>query len=113
MSNQKPVKYTSLKKSKTTGLIIRWVIAAVLIIFSIFPVLWVISASINPVSDLAGQQLIPRNANFSNFRALFGNPIFPYWTWIKNSLIVSVTATLLTLTLTTMAAFAFSRFRFR
>ena len=113
MSNQKPVKYTSIKKSKTTGLIIRWAIAVVLIAFSIFPVLWVISASINPVNDLATQQLIPKNANLNNFKALFGNPIFPFWTWMKNSLIVSTIATLLTLTLTTMAAFAFSRFRFK
>jgi arabinogalactan oligomer/maltooligosaccharide transport system permease protein len=113
MSSQKPVKYRSLKKSKTMGLVFRWAIAAVLIAFSIFPVLWVISASINPVNDLAGQQLIPRNASLANFKALFGNPIFPFWTWMKNSLIVSSVATLLTLTLTTMAAFAFSRFRFK
>ncbi|MEA4813132.1 MAG: sugar ABC transporter permease [Anaerolineaceae bacterium] len=113
MSEQKVRKLQSVKKSKTTGLIVRWVIAAVLIAFSIFPVLWVVSASINPVNDLATQKLIPSNANFDNFKALFGNPIFPFWTWMKNSLIVSTVATLLTLSLTTMAAFAFSRFRFK
>jgi len=62
---------------------------------------------------MANQQLIPANANLSNFRELTTNPIFPFFTWLKNSLKVSILSTLLTLSLTTMAAFAFSRFRFR
>jgi len=108
-----PKHQSSIKRSRTIGLVWRWVLAAFLIIFSIFPVLWIISASINPVNDLANQQLIPANANFDNFRQLVSNPIFPFFTWLKNSLIVSTASTLLTLSLTTLAAFAFSRFRFK
>ncbi len=103
----------SMTKSRQTGLILRWVLAVVLIVFSIFPVLWIISAAINPVNDLASQQLIPANANFENFRELSTNPIFPFFTWLGNSLKVAILASLLTLSLTTMAAFAFSRFRFK
>ncbi|NLE83538.1 MAG: sugar ABC transporter permease [Chloroflexi bacterium] len=103
----------SIKRSRTIGLVWRWVLAVVLILFSIFPVLWIISASINPVNDLANQQLIPNNWSFDNFRQLVTNPIFPFFTWLKNSLVVSTVSTLLTLSLTTLAAFAFSRFRFR
>lgn len=115
MSNSKSVsrKPQSIKRSKQLGLILRWVLALVLVTFSVFPVLWIISAAINPVTDMANQQLIPANANFSNFRELTTNPIFPFFTWLKNSLKVSILSTLLTLSLTTMAAFAFSRFRFR
>lgn len=108
-----PKKTMSMKTNKLITLIFRWILAVVLIIFSIFPVLWIISASINPVNDLASQRLIPANANFDNYRALITNPIFPFFTWLKNSLIVSTLSTLLTLSLTTLAAFAFSRFRFR
>lgn len=103
----------SITASRRTGLILRWVLAVVLIIFSIFPVLWIISAAINPVNDLASQQLIPQNANFDNFRELSANPIFPYFTWLWNSLKVAILSSTLTLSLTTMAAFAFSRFRFK
>ncbi len=115
MSNSKSVsrKPQSIKRSKQLGLFLRWVLAIVLVTFSIFPVLWIISAAINPVTDMANQQLIPANANLSNFRELTTNPIFPFFTWLKNSLKVSILSTLLTLSLTTMAAFAFSRFRFR
>jgi ABC-type maltose transport system permease subunit len=103
----------SISRSRRISLIWRWVLAVVLVTFSVFPVLWIISASINPVNDLASQQLIPPNANFDNFKQLVSNPIFPFFTWLKNSLIVSTISTLLTLSLTTLAAFAFSRFRFK
>ncbi|MFA5611930.1 MAG: sugar ABC transporter permease [Anaerolineaceae bacterium] len=104
---------SSIKRSRTIGLVWRWALAVVLIIFSVFPLLWIISASINPVNDLANQKLIPNNWSFDNFRQLVSNPIFPFFTWLKNSLIVSTISTLLTLSLTTLAAFAFSRFRFK
>ena len=103
----------SISQTKRVGLILRWALAAVLILFSIFPVLWIVSAALNPVNDLGNQQLIPANANFDNFRELSTNPIFPFFTWLWNSLKISVLSTLLTLSLTTMAAFAFSRFRFK
>ncbi len=114
MSDSKSVthKPQSIKRSKRIGLVLRWLLAIVLVTFSIFPVLWIFSAAINPVTDMANQQLIPPNANLSNFKELTTNPIFPFFTWMKNSLKVSTLSTLLTLTLTTMAAFAFSRFRF-
>ena len=108
-----PKHQSSIKRSRTMGLVWRWGLAAVLILFSIFPVLWIISAAINPVNDLASQQLIPANASLVNFRQLVSNPIFPFFTWLKNSLIISTASTLLTLSLTTLAAFAFSRFRFK
>jgi len=108
-----PKHQSSIKRGHTVGLVWRWALAAVLILFSIFPVLWIISAAINPVNDLASQQLIPANASLVNFRQLVSNPIFPFFTWLKNSLIISTASTLLTLSLTTLAAFAFSRFRFK
>ena len=104
---------SSIKRSRTIGLVWRWALAVVLILFSIFPLLWIISASINPVNDLANQKLIPDNWSFGNFRQLVSNPIFPFFTWLTNSLVVSTISTLLTLALTTLAAFAFSRFRFK
>ena len=104
---------SSIKRAKVVGLVLRWALAVILITFSIFPVLWIISASINPVNDLASQKLVPNNWSFDNFHQLVTNPIFPFFSWFKNSLIISTISTLLTLSLTTLAAFAFSRFRFK
>ena len=89
----------SISRSRRTGLILRWLLAVVLVFFSIFPVLWIVSAAINPVNDLANQQLIPANANFDNFKELTSNPVFPYFTWLGNSMKVSIASTLLTLIL--------------
>jgi arabinogalactan oligomer/maltooligosaccharide transport system permease protein len=106
-------KYMSVKTMEIIGTILRTVLAIVLVTFSIFPVLWIVSAAINPVNNLANQQLIPANANFDNFTKLVNNPIFPFFTWMRNSLFVSIVSTLLTVSLTTLAAYAFSRFRFK
>jgi len=114
MSNQsKPKKTMTISQQHRLGLILRWLLAIVLIIFSIFPVIWIVSASLDPVNNLATQKLIPDNAGFENFRELINNPIFPFFTWLWNSIKISVITTVLTLSLTTMAAFAFSRFRFK
>jgi len=102
----------SVSKKRRTALVLRWILAVILIIFSIFPVIWIVSASIDPVNNLATQKFIPDNAGFDNFVELVNNPIFPFFTWLWNSIKISVITTLLTLSLTTMAAFAFSRFRF-
>ena len=37
----------SISRSRRTGLILRWLLAVVLVFFSIFPVLWIVSAAIN------------------------------------------------------------------
>jgi ABC-type maltose transport system permease subunit len=113
MSNQSKDKKTmTISQQRRVGLILRWLLAVVLILFSIFPVIWIVSASLDPVNNLATQKLVPDNAGFENFRELINNPIFPFFTWLWNSIKISVITTVLTLSLTTMAAFAFSRFRF-
>jgi ABC-type maltose transport system permease subunit len=114
MSDQVEKKKTrTISQQRRFGLILRWVLAFVLIVFSIFPVIWIVSASLDPVNNLATQKLIPENAGFENFRELIQNPIFPFFTWLWNSIKISLITTVLTLSLTTMAAFAFSRFRFK
>jgi ABC-type maltose transport system permease subunit len=95
------------------GIGIRLIIAVILIGFSIFPVLWMISASINPTDTLATQTLIPKNAGFGNYRELLTSGEFPFWRWFLNSIKIASITSVLSLTITTIAAYAFSRFRFR
>jgi ABC-type maltose transport system permease subunit len=91
----------------------RLIIAVILIIFSVFPILWVISASLNPVGSLATQRLIPENPGLGNYRELLSQEQFPFWTWFGNSLKIASITSILSLAITTIAAYAFSRFRFR
>jgi len=88
------------------------VIGVILIIFSVFPILWMISASLNPTGTLATQTLIPRNMGLGNYRELLTSQTFPFWTWFGNSIKVASITSVLSLAITTVAAYAFSRFRF-
>ena len=104
---------TSAKAQRTINTSIRLVIAVILILFSVFPILWMISASLNPTGSLATQTLIPKNAGFGNYRELLMSNEFPFWRWFGNSIKISSITSVLSLAITTIAAYAFSRFRFR
>ena len=104
---------TSFTMQRKIGVAIRMVIAVILIIFSIFPVLWMVSASLNPTGSLATQKLIPENPGIGNYRTLMTSGEFPFWTWFWNSIKIASITSVLSLAITTVAAYAFSRFRFR
>ncbi len=92
----------------------RHLVAFVGVAFALFPVVWMISASINPTDTLSGGQLVPDGATFDNYRKIFDNPPeSPFMTWLWNSYYISFIVATIGLGLTAMAAFAFSRFRFR
>jgi arabinogalactan oligomer/maltooligosaccharide transport system permease protein len=104
---------TSATAQRRFSIGIRLVIAVILIVFSVFPVLWMISASLNPTGTLATQTLIPKNAGFGNYHELLASIEFPFWRWLGNSIKISSITSVLSLAITTIAAYAFSRFRFR
>jgi arabinogalactan oligomer / maltooligosaccharide transport system permease protein len=104
---------TSTIVQRRFSISVRLMVAIILIIFSIFPVLWVISASINPTGTLATQTLIPKNPGFGNYLTLLKLDQFPFWTWFLNSVKIASITSVLSLSITTVAAYAFSRFRFR
>ena len=104
---------TSASARRRVSIGLRLFIAAILIAFSVFPVLWMISASFNPTGTLATQKLIPENAGWGNYRELLGSIQFPYWRWLGNSIKIASITSVLSLSITTVAAYAFSRFRFR
>jgi ABC-type maltose transport system permease subunit len=104
---------TSISAQRKIGIAIRLVIAVILIVFSVFPVLWMISASLNPTGTLATQTLIPKNAGFDNYSKLLNSTEFPFWRWLGNSIKIASITSVLSLAITTIAAYAFSRFRFR
>jgi arabinogalactan oligomer / maltooligosaccharide transport system permease protein len=81
--------------------------------FAVFPILWAISAAFNPRGGLSTQELIPANPSFENFRTIFNNPAQPFWTWFRNSMLISLTQSIFTVALCTLAAYAFSRLRFQ
>jgi len=104
---------TSARARRNLGIAVRLVIALFLIAFSIFPILWVISASFDPTGSLATQRLIPARAGLGNYRELMTSGEIPFWRWLGNSVKIASITSVISLSITTIAAYAFSRFRFR
>ncbi|MFI6574869.1 sugar ABC transporter permease [Nocardiopsis sp. NPDC050513] len=86
---------------------VMWLVAA----FALFPVLFVLSAALNPLGTLSSAELWPTGASLANARDLFQNT--PFTTWYANSLFFALTNAAVTVLLSALAAYAFSRMRFR
>jgi ABC-type maltose transport system permease subunit len=91
----------------------RHLVALLAVAFSLFPIVWMVSASINPLDTLSGSQLIPDGATLDNYRDIIENPeASPFITWLWASWRIALIVGLVSVMLTAMAAYAFSRFRF-
>jgi ABC-type maltose transport system permease subunit len=95
------------------GLVLRHLFLIAAAFFAIYPTIWIISASINAVDNLAGARLIPAQLTTDNYSELFTNPLTPFARWLANSWKIALIAAAGNLILAAFAAFAFSRLRFR
>lgn len=103
----------SITRQRRIALALRIALAVIMLIFALFPVVWIFSASINPSNSLVNQQLIPERPSFQNYVNLWESTMFPFRTWMWNSFKLATVTTVLGVFMTAMAAYAFSRFRFR
>jgi len=87
----------------------KYPLAVVIIFFAVFPLLYVLSASLKPGGSLAGSSELFRAVDPSNYVAL-GDTSF--WVWVTNTLIVGGVTAIGAVLMGAAAAYAFSRFRF-
>lgn len=80
---------------------------------AIFPILYIFSVSIAPGQSIFKStfKFIPDNATLEHFEDILFKSDFLIW--IKNSLFVSIVATVITLVASVTAAYAFSRYQFK
>jgi len=79
--------------------------------FALFPILFVVSAALNPLGTLSSSTLIPNGASLNNFTNLLTTTSFPRW--FLNSVLIAGLASFAALFISVLAAYAFSRMRFR
>ncbi|WP_144122156.1 sugar ABC transporter permease [Catellatospora sichuanensis] len=91
-----------------------WRYAVVLVVcaFALFPVVFVVSAAINPLGTLGSTGLIPEGASLKNFVDLLTGD-HPFTKWFLNSVIIALISAFAGLLISVAAAYAFSRMRFR
>lgn len=80
-------------------------------VWSLFPVLWVLTASFRPnLGALAGDNPFAFTPSLDNYRLVLLKSTFP--ACFKNTLIISISATLLSIILGVPAGYGLARFRF-
>ncbi|MEW2442580.1 sugar ABC transporter permease [Micromonospora marina] len=88
----------------------RHLVGLLAVAFSLFPILFVISAAFNPLGTLSSTELLPTGASVENFTNLFDRTAFGHW--FLNSLLLAGVASFASIFLSSLAAYAFSRMRF-
>ncbi len=99
------------RQNRATSILFH-LILIVTIILVLFPVYFIIQASIRPGQALysTGLNLLPQNPTLDNYRYMLFERPFPLW--LRNSLVVALFTTMFTLIVATSAAYAFSRWKF-
>ncbi|SCG41317.1 sugar ABC transporter permease [Micromonospora halophytica] len=88
----------------------RHLVGVLAVAFSLFPILFVLSAALNPLGTLSSTELLPTGASAENFTNLFERTAFARW--FLNSLLLAGVASFASIFLSALAAYAFSRMRF-
>ncbi|GLZ80316.1 sugar ABC transporter permease [Actinorhabdospora filicis] len=90
----------------------RHLVAILAVVFSLLPIVFVVSAALNPQGTLSSTGLVPTDGvSLSNVGDLFAKTSFGHW--YLNSLIVAGSAAFISVFISAIAAYAFSRYRFR
>lgn len=103
----------SISFNKKISRIIIYVLLLTVIIVTVLPFVWMLSASIKTDREVFQMNpfvLIPENAKWSNYISIWSR--IPLWTFIKNTIILTVTVTALQLFTSSFAAYTFAKMEF-
>jgi multiple sugar transport system permease protein len=78
--------------------------------WTLFPVIWIVSLSFKPETDINNQKFLPSSWTLENYRTVFKTSLFT--SALRNSIVISLIATLLSVMIATVAAYAIARLEF-
>ncbi|HEX6346104.1 carbohydrate ABC transporter permease [Umezawaea sp.] len=97
--------------AETTAKKTRWgILNAIVVIYALFPVLWIVSLSFKSKETLADGNFIPRDWTFDNYSNIFATTEFVRA--LANSIGIALIATAVAVVFGTMAAYAIARLDF-
>ena len=102
-----------MKKKNSAGRIVLYVILITAAVMTIYPFLWMVSASFKPLKEIVGgnMKLISENMSLDNYKYILGrSSLFPKWFF--NSFIVALIGTTVNVFINTMAGYSLSRLSF-
>ncbi|MBI5737420.1 MAG: carbohydrate ABC transporter permease [Mycolicibacterium neoaurum] len=86
------------------------VVNVIVVLYALFPVLWILSLSLKPTSTVKDGKLIPSEITFDNYKAIFEGNIFT--SALVNSIGIGLITTLIAVVIGGMAAYAIARLAF-
>jgi multiple sugar transport system permease protein len=88
-----------------------WTVVNILVVvYALFPVLWILSLSLKPTSSVKDGKLIPSQITFENYKGIFQGDIFT--SALINSIGVGLITTVIAVVVGGMAAYAVARLAF-
>lgn len=102
-----------MKKKIEIGKVVLYIILIVMALLTLYPFLWMISASFKPLKEIVSgnMSLFSNGMSFDNYKYIFGrSSLFPRW--FVNSFIISIIGTTINLFINTMAGYSLSRLSF-
>ena len=88
-----------------------WVtVDAMVLVYALLPVLWILSLSLKPTSTVKDGKLIPSSLTFDNYRGIFRGNFFS--SALINSVGIGVITTVIAVVIGAMAAYAVARLEF-
>lgn len=107
----RPARRSFGKWFATTGW--RHLIGVLLCIYAAVPLLYVLSASLNPNGTLLSSNGFFTTIGFESFEKLFNNEQRPFAAWFGNTLLIGLVTSVASVFLGALAAYCFSRMRFK
>lgn len=100
----------ALTRMGWAGQILRWVLLLVFAALFMYPLVWLVAASLKPRGEVFDNQLIPDTIVPENYAVAFEE--MPLANWIGNSVFIAVLAAVLVALSSSLVAFGFAYYRF-
>lgn len=91
--------------------LLTWAALALATVLFTYPLLWLVSASFKPRSDVFDNKLLPENFTLENYRLVWEEA--PLALWLTNTVVVTLLAAVTVTISSALVAWGFSYFRFR
>jgi multiple sugar transport system permease protein len=89
-----------------------WALAGLaIVVYTLLPVAWIVSLSFKQGDDINNKKFLPTKWSLDSYRTVFDTDLFT--SALRNSVGISLIATVASVTLATLAAYAIARLQFR
>ncbi len=104
---------TSSRRTPALGLVVRYTVLTATALVILIPLVWTVVSSFKTELELAARppRPLPAEFNASNYTGALES--FAFGTYLTNSTLVTVGATILTLVINTMCAYGLAKYNFR